>query len=60
MEPDRALRYKARTQGNRFFDRLEDEFGVRMIFVRGKRNLMVDLAYGVMAILADKLLESIS
>jgi transposase len=60
MEPDRARRYKGRTQAERFFARLKDEFGGRMIFVRGNRKVMAHLMYGVLAILADQLLGSVS
>ena len=59
-EPDRARRYKARTQAERFFFRLKDEFGGRMIFVRENRKVMAHLMYGVLAILADQLLGSVS
>ena len=60
MEPDRARRYKGRTQVERFFARLKDEFGGRMIFVRGNRKVMAHLMYGVLVILADQLLGSVS
>ncbi len=60
MEPDRAVRYKARTQVERFFARLKDEFGGRMIYVRGNRKVRTHLMYGVLAILADPLLGSVS
>lgn len=46
------------TQVERFFARLKDEFGGRMIFVRGNRKVMAHLMYGVLAILADQLLGS--
>ncbi|MEC4683875.1 MAG: transposase [Nitrospirota bacterium] len=59
MEPDRARRYKARTQVERFFARLKDEFGGRMIYVRGNRKVFAHLMYGVLAILADQLLGSV-
>ena len=58
MEPDRAGRYKAWTQAERVFARLKDEFGGRMIFVRGNRKVMAHLMYGVLGILADQLLGS--
>ena len=43
MEPDRARRYKGRTQAERFFARLKDEFGGSMIFVRGNKKVMAHL-----------------
>ena len=58
MEPDRARRYKTRTQVERFFVRLKDEFGGRMIFVRGNRKVMSHRMNGWLAILADQLLGS--
>ena len=60
MEPDRARRYKGRTQVERFFARLKDEFGGRMIFVGGNRKVMAHMMYGVLGILADQLLGSVS
>jgi hypothetical protein len=60
MEPDRARRYKGRPQSERFFARLKDEFGGRMIFVRGNKKVMAHLMYGMLAILADQLLASVS
>ena len=59
MEPDRARRYKSRTQVERFFARLKDEFGGRMIFVRGDRKVYAHLMFGVLALLADQLLRSV-
>ena len=60
MEPDRERRYKARTQVERFFARLKDEFGGRTIFVRGNKRVMAHLMFGVLAILADRLLKSVT
>jgi len=58
MEPDRARRYKDRTMVERFFARLKDEFGARMIYVRGNRKVFAHLMYGVLALMADQLLQS--
>ena len=60
MEADRARRYKDRTMVERFFARLKDEFGGRMIYVRGDRKVFAHLMYGVLALMADQLLQSTS
>ena len=57
MEPDRARRYKDRTMVERFFARLKDEFGARMIYVRGNRKVFAHLMYGVLALMGDQLLQ---
>lgn len=39
VEPDWARRYKKKTQVERFFSRIKDEFGGRLIYVRGSRKV---------------------
>ena len=58
MEPDRAFRNKARTQGERFFSWLRDEFGGRMIYVRGHRKGRTYLRDGVGTIRIDPFPET--
>ena len=41
----------------RFFARLKDEFGARMIYVRGNRKVLAHLMYGVLALMGDQLLQ---
>jgi hypothetical protein len=56
MEPDRARRYNNRTTAERFNSRLKDEFGGRMVRVRGKPKVHLHLMFGVLAIFAEALL----
>lgn len=56
MEPDRARRYNNRTTAERFNSRLKDEFGGRMVRVRGKPKVHLHLMCGVLAIFAEALL----
>ena len=56
MEPDRVRRYNNRTTAERFNSRLKDEFGGRMVRVRGKPKVHMHLMFGVLAIFAEALL----
>lgn len=56
MESDRARRYNNRTTAERFNSRLKDEFGGRMVRVRGKPKVHLHLMFGVLAIFAEALL----
>jgi len=60
MEPDRARRYNNRTTAERFNSRLKDEFGGRMVRVRGKPKVHLHLMLGVLAIFAETLLGLVS
>lgn len=55
--PHEAQRYKERTTVERVFARLKDEFGGRMIRVRGAEKVMASLMFGVLALTADELLR---
>ena len=57
MEPDRARRYNNRTTAERFNSRLKDDFGGRMVRVRGKPKVHLHLMFGVLAIFAETLLR---
>ena len=50
-------RYKERTNVERVYGRLKDEFGGRMIRVRGWAKVMTHLMFGVLALTADELLR---
>jgi hypothetical protein len=56
MEPDRVRIYNNRTTVERFNSRLKDEFGGRMVRVRGKPKVHLHLMFGVLAIFAEALL----
>jgi hypothetical protein len=57
MDPDRERRYRNRSGAERFFSRLKDEFGARMIRVRGSRKVGAHLMFAVLALTADQLLR---
>jgi len=51
------LRYKERTIVERVYARLKDEFGGRMIRVRGYSKVMTHLMFGILALTADQILR---
>ncbi|HKO97542.1 MAG TPA: transposase [Pyrinomonadaceae bacterium] len=58
--PHEAQRYKERTTIERVFARLKEEFGGRMVRVRGPAKVMTSLLFGLLALTADQLLRLIS
>lgn len=50
-------RFAERTMVERVFSRLKDEFGARMIRVRGARKIMAHLMFGILALTVDQLLK---
>jgi hypothetical protein len=44
----------------RVYGRLKDEFGGRMIRVRGPKKVMAHLMFGLLALTADQLLRLVS
>ena len=50
-------RFNERTNVERVFGRLKDEFGGRMIRVRGSIKVMAHLMFGILALTADQLLK---
>lgn len=50
-------RYKERTCVERVFGRLKDEFGGRMIRVRGDAKVMTHLMFGILALTADQMIR---
>lgn len=57
MDPAKADRYKARTASERVNARLKDEFGGRMVRVRGATKVMSHLMFGILAMTADQLMR---
>ena len=57
FDPDEKKRYNERTTVERVFGRLKDEFGGRMIRVRGSTKVMAHLMFGILALTADQLLK---
>jgi hypothetical protein len=58
--PHEAQRFKERTTVERVIGRLKDEFGARMIRVRGAPKVMASLMFGVLALTADAILRLVS
>jgi len=53
-------RYKERTNVERVYARLKDEFGGRMIRVRGWAKVMTHLMFGILALTADQLIRLVT
>jgi DDE family transposase len=54
------VRYQERTTVERVNARLKDEFGARMVRVRGNARVMCHLMFGVIALTADQILRLIT
>ena len=54
------LRYRERTTVERVNARLKDEFGGRMVRVRGNAKVMCHLMFGIVALAADQILRLIT
>ena len=57
FELPEVRRYKERTGIERVYARLKDEFGGRMIRVRGWAKVMTHLMFGILALTADQLMR---
>lgn len=55
--PHEAQRFKERTAVERVNGRLKEEFGGRMIRVRGAAKVMTSLMFGILALTADEILR---
>jgi len=53
-------RYKERTNVERVYARLKDEFGGRMIRVRGYAKVLAHLMFGILALTADQLVRLVT
>lgn len=60
MEPFRKRRYAQRTNAERGNSRLKDDFGLRMIRVRGHAKVHQYVMFAVLALFADQLLKIFS
>lgn len=52
-----ARRYNERSAAERFNGRLKEEFGGRNVMVRGAKNVMLHLMFGVISLFADHLIK---
>jgi len=57
MEPASRIRFRERTNSERVNGRLKDEFGGRMVRVRGGAKVMAHLMFGILALTGDQLLR---
>jgi len=57
LESPEKIRYKERTTVERGNARLKDEFGGRMVRVRGHFKVMCHLMFGILALAADQLMK---
>jgi hypothetical protein len=60
LESAEKIRYNERTTAERANARLKDEFGGRMIRVRGHTKVMCHLMFGVLALAADQLMKLVT
>ena len=54
------VRFHERTTVERVNGRLKDEFGARMVRVRGNAKVMCHLMFGIVALTADQILRLVS
>jgi len=56
----KAVRYNERSTVERVNGRLKDEFGGRVVRVRGPEKVMCHLMFGILALTADQLLKIVT
>jgi hypothetical protein len=59
LDPAQKVRFRERSTVERVHARLKDEFGGRMIRVRGAVKVMAHLMFGILALTADQLLRMV-
>ena len=59
MKTPEAMRYHERSTVERVNGRLKDEFGGRMVRVRGHAKVMCHLMFGILALTVDQLMRFI-
>jgi len=59
LDPAQKVRFRERSTVERVLSRLKDEFGGRMIRVRGATKVMAHLMFGILALTADQLLRMV-
>ncbi len=55
FDPTKEVRYRQRSSVERVFGRLKDEYGGRMIRVRGAEKVMAHLLFGIIPLTVDQL-----
>jgi len=59
LSPAEKVRYRERSASERVNSRLKDEFGGRMIRVRGAVKVLAHLMFGILALTADQILRMV-
>ncbi len=57
FDPAKSIRYNIRTTVERAYGRLKDEFGAKMVMVKGAAKVFAHLMFGVLVLAADQLLK---
>jgi len=57
LDPAEKIRYRERTTVERVNARLKDEFGGRMVRVRGATKVMAHLMFGILALTVDQIIR---
>lgn len=57
FDPAKSIRYNIRTTVERAYSRLKNEFGARMVMVKGALKVFAHLMFGVLVLAADQLLK---
>ncbi len=60
LKPAESVRYNERSNVERVNGRLKDEFGGRMVRVRGWSKVMSHLMFGISALTADQLIRLVT
>jgi hypothetical protein len=58
--PHEAIRFRERSAVERVYARLKEEFGGRMVRVRGPAKVMTSLMFGIITLTADQLLRLVN
>jgi len=58
--PHEGQRFKERSTVERVCGRLKEEFGGRMVRVRGPAKVMTSLMFGIIALTADQIVRLVS
>ncbi len=59
LDPAEKVRFRVRSTVERLNSRLKDEFGGKLIRVRGAIKVMAHLMFGILALTADQLLRMV-
>jgi len=60
FDPAQAKRFRERTNSERGFSRLKDEFGFRNLRVRGNRKVHLHVMFGILVLFADQMMRPVT